>query len=368
MDLTLHPAAAQSIDAKGTNILTCVEKLKLSMENRSPAFQTERVVSANITDKDIIGEPHVWLQDANGQRVLAFIHRDDGAYGFTSESYSLIEGLSDEIFKARWARDFLSKTFIENTILEWCCVSFKSGGRSGLANSLVSQSTKAIRKFTVWAPIAHLDVEAPFNFGPAQIAPITTAMFDNLENKSVENSPQHADNIKAHFSKLRKTMQGRAAVVLEIEAERDYAYEKGWMIAADVVGLLRFLSPSSFRFWIVCPNALLGAELIPKAHALLLEDDGSFSAKSKIVPKDIAFWRLSASEIAAMQNTGLSELGGLVSENQLNQFQQRLRACILAYTKGTTFSDVADRLVYACSALEGLLLKNTSEPIRAVSV
>src|SRR5450830_201834 len=153
MDLTLHPAAAQSIDAKGTNILACVEKLKLSMENRSPAFQTERVVSANITDKDIIGEPHVWLQDANGQRVLAFIHRDDGAYGFTSESYSLIEGLSDEIFKARWARDFLSKTFIENTILEWCCVSFKSGGRSGLANSLVSQSTKAIRKFTVWAPI-----------------------------------------------------------------------------------------------------------------------------------------------------------------------------------------------------------------------
>jgi hypothetical protein len=136
------------------------------------------------------------------------------------------------------------------------------------------------------------------------------------------------------------------------------------MLAADVIGLLRFLSPASFRFWMVCPNALLGAELIPEAHALLLGDDGGFSTKSKIVPKDIAFWRLSASEATAMQNAGLAELGLLVSENELNQFQRRLRACILAYTKGTTFSDVADRLVYACSALEGLLLKNTSEPIQ----
>jgi hypothetical protein len=206
MDLTLHPAAAQAIDTKGADILARIEKLKFSMESRTPAFQTERVVTAHITDKDIIGEPRVWLQDANGRRVLSFIRRDDEAYGFTSESYSLFEELADEIFKVRWARDFLSKPFIENTVLEWCRASFKSEGQSDLANYLISQSTKAIQKFTVWAPIAHLDVEAPFNFGPAQIAPMTAAMFDSLENESAQQSPQNADNVKALFSGLRKTM------------------------------------------------------------------------------------------------------------------------------------------------------------------
>jgi hypothetical protein len=83
-----------------------------------------------------------------------------------------------------------------------------------------------------------------------------------------------------------------------------------------------------------------------------------------VVPEHIAYWQLSAREVAILQSQGLPELGHLVPEDGLSQFQQRLRACLLAYTRGTTFSEAADRLVYTFSALEGLLLKDTSEPIQ----
>jgi hypothetical protein len=117
-------------------------------------------------------------------------------------------------------------------------------------------------------------------------------MFDELEVLSVERAPRQTEDVKALFSGLRKKMQGGAAVVIEIVAEHSYAYEKGLAFASDVVGLLRFFSPASNRFWWVCPNALLGAESIPQSFALLLSENGDFSHLSEVVPKRIALWRL----------------------------------------------------------------------------
>jgi hypothetical protein len=51
-------------------------------------------------------------------------------------------------------------------------------------------------------------------------------------------------------------------------------------------------------------------------------------------------------------------------EDKLSRFKQRVRSSILAYSKGITLHDINDRLVYTLSSLEGLLLKNSSEPIQ----
>ena len=364
MDLTLHPAAAQAIDDKGFGLLAAVDRLEFPAEPRKPAFQTDHVVAAAITDEDVIGEPHAWLQDVRGQRVLAFIRRNEVMYGLTAQSYALVGSLIEEVLKVRWVQRFLSKAFIEDTTLEWCRASLNIDAPTCLSAFLMSRSERSIKRSTLWAPVAHLDVEASFCVGPARISPMTAAMFDGLENPSVENRPQQAQDIRILFSRLRKRMQGGAAVVLEIEAELDYVYERGLTLASDVVGLLRFLSPASINSQLISPNVLLGAQPIPQFDAIVLGENGEFSARSGVIPTQIAYWRLSASEVAAMQNRGLVQLGHLVSEDGLTQFQQRLRACLLAYTKGTTFLEVSDRLVYTCSSLESLLLKSTSEPIQ----
>jgi arginine/ornithine N-succinyltransferase beta subunit len=68
--------------------------------------------------------------------------------------------------------------------------------------------------------------------------------------------------------------------------------------------------------------------------------------------------------INAMRQSGLDQLSKLVDEDGLSDFRRRLRTSLLAYSKGTTLPDVSDRLVYTLSALEGLFLKDSSEPIQ----
>ncbi len=361
---TFHPAAAQAIDGKGSALLSDVVKLEFPAQDQNPAFQSERIVSAAITDNEIIGEVSAWLTDVGGRSVFAFMRRNGTSYGFTYESYSQVEKLIHEILKTKWAQQFLGKAFIETTILEWCRASFGEAIPTALSIFLVKASEVAIKNFTMWAPISHLEIETQFSFGSVTISPMTAVFFDELETPSVESSPKQAEDIKALFARLRNDMQGGAAVVLKVEAEQSFVYEKGLALASDAVGLFRFLSPASDRFWLICPNALLGAQMIPYYNAIVLGDDGSFSNQSGVIPKQIGYWRLSTNEIVSMRSRGLTELSCLVSEEGLNEFQRRLRACVLTYTKGITFPDAADRLVYTCSSLESLLLRDTSEPIQ----
>jgi hypothetical protein len=87
MNLTFQPSAAQAIDNKGSVLLGEVRRLEFPVEPQKPGFQTERMV-AEISDEDIIGEPHAWLHDAAGQRVLAFIERNGVTYGFSRVIFS----------------------------------------------------------------------------------------------------------------------------------------------------------------------------------------------------------------------------------------------------------------------------------------
>ena len=189
-------------------------------------------------------------------------------------------------------------------------------------------------------------------------------MFNELETKGIDSSPKQAENIKALFAQLRTQMQGYAAVVLEFEAEPNHAYDRRLSVAADVVGLLRFFSIAAFNPSLLCPNALMGSEYLPQSHAILLGSEGSFSAQQRILPPNVAYWRLSRSDVEELQNEGLTEIGDLVIEQGLSKFGQRLRTSILAFSRGTTLSDISDRLVYTISALEGLLLKDASEPLQ----
>lgn len=364
MNFAFHPAAGQAINEKGSALLGDVVKLEFSAQRQNQSFQTDRIVSAAITDDDIVGDVRAWLSDTGGRRVFTFMRRNGAAYGFTEASYDQFERLVNEIFKVKWVQQFLGKPFIAYTILEWCRESWGETTPTTLSMFVAKASEAAIKEFTMWAPISHLEIEARFSFGSVDIAPMTAAFFDELETPSVKNSPKQAHDIKTLFAKLRKDMQGGAAVVLKIEAEESYVYEKGLALASDAVGLLRFLSPAARHFLVMCPNALLGAQMIPSYNAIILGQNGSFSNQSGIVPKNIACWQLSENEVSSTLSHLLTELGRLVSEEGLSDFQRRLRACVLTYTKGTTFSEAADRLVYTCSSLESLLLRDSSEPIQ----
>jgi hypothetical protein len=365
LDFQFHPAAAEAINQKSAALLEEVRLLRFS-KSKKEQFVGDRVSTA-ITDKDILGHLSFWAEDDEGSRVYSFIQFGTVSFGLTSAAHgSLVPQLVAQVLKASWARNALSIRFVEDTIIEWLRLVFgESAQATAFADYLVARCQEAVKTYTVWAPIANLEVEIPIEVGPAKIAPMSRAFFDQLEEQFRANPNAPAASVDEYMKTQRSKMQGIAAVVLNMEAEEIYAYENGLRIADDVVGLFRFLSPAANKFWVACPMALLGAELSPSETALLFNSENRLtSERSRLVDKEVAYMKLPANTIESLKRSQLvRELGKLVLDPS-NEFAVRVKSSILAFTKGITFFDVADRLVYTFSSLESLLLKNTSEPIQ----
>jgi hypothetical protein len=153
-------------------------------------------------------------------------------------------------------------------------------------------------------------------------------------------------------------------VVVNIEAEPEHSFDRAIEIADVAVGLLRFFSLASLTPWCLCPTTVLGSEFIPRTTALILNQSNDLSRRSKILISPAFQWQVTKELFNYMLNANLAELGNLVEDEGLTEFQRSVRSSILTYSKGMTLPDLNDRIVYTLSALEGLLLKNASEPLQ----
>ena len=68
-------------------------------------------------------------------------------------------------------------------------------------------------------------------------------------------------------------LQGCAAVVCTVEAERKRAIERTLETAEAVIGLLRVFSIAAYTPWLFCPCAIFGSEYLPKTVALTVVDE-----------------------------------------------------------------------------------------------
>ena len=184
------------------------------------------------------------------------------------------------------------------------------------------------------------------------------------EQKLLAKRPENASEIKAFSGRLRSEIQGRAAVVTELEAEANHAQRRGLEVAETAIALLRMYSPAAFVAGLVCSCAVAGSEYAPTTLVMTYGFGETYTMKRGVVKPMPEEWRISARSWAAMRSQSLQSLPDLIYEAGLTEFQKRLRVSMLVYSKGTTLRDINDRLVYTLSALEGLLLRDSSEPIQ----
>ncbi|WP_292427276.1 hypothetical protein [Mesorhizobium sp.] len=355
---------AQAMDINDTAKALLGNVREMVFAARSPdQFPTQRPISLNITHQNIVGTPTFWGPDVNGKQVFTFIEQDNKLFGFSEPDYRGLDDLANKAFVAGWVREKLSRRFVDDTFIEWARARFSSD-QVEFADALRTKAIKNARLVEVWAPVAHLEIEVAFNFGPIRLAPITSDKIDSLK-KLMDHIPT-TERLAADqfFKDLREDIQGFAAVVVPIEAEPILAEEKGRLIARDVVSLLRFFSPAADAAWKLCPTALVGSEIVPRSKLLLVWDD-AFSMMEKVTAKDVAYWRLSRRDLEYLKAQGLQEAGTLVLPDGLSDFATSVRSSLILYGKGLTFSDPIDRLSHTLSAVEGVLLKHELEPMQA---
>jgi hypothetical protein len=259
-----------------------------------------------------------------------------------------------------WCRNSLSRKFVESTFFDWAR-RHVLGDALPFSEALSNAAQKSVANVEVWAPIANMEVEQGFDFGPVRIEPITTSVMENLRKRAPSPRPEQEPQVKQLFDQLQLEMLGFAAAVIFVEAEPAFAQERALQIAQDAVGLLFFFSPAACRSYLFNPVALAGAGHIPTSKLLALPE-GSFHYTVSTLPKNVGHWRLSTHKISDLKSDLLDAAASLILLEGLSEFSLAVRASILLYCKGAALVAPLDRLRNCFSALEGLLLKHEMEP------
>ena len=364
---TIEPFGFTSMQATDLHQISSnlLEKIReLHFQQAPQGFPTERPTT-QITDRELVGPVTFWGLDASGELAFMFISHEGKSYGLSESDYSGLEGLIDAVMKSPWAHSSLGREFVKKAFFDWARQRFDADGPP-FPEALSVAAREGVRSVEIWAPIANLEVEQGFDFGPVRIESITAAVMENLRSRAPSPQRDLEQQVNEFFEELRQKIQGYAAVVVSMEAEPEIAQERALRIAQDAVGLLRFFSPAAPISYLFSPVALTGAEYIPTSKLIVLSESG-FIHNQSVLPKRMGYWRLPTQQVSELKSGLLDTAASLVIPEGLSEFALAVRASVLTYSKGTTLVDPLDRLQNCLFALEGVLLRHEMEP-RAHSI
>ena len=358
----IHPGARASLNEIALLVLKGASDFEPQPKNGQ--FQTQRHIGLSLTDADLVGDTQLWHCDIFGRSSAVSFSNGSLTHTIKDEDYQRLRQLVDRVFKLPWSNRFVGPAFVENCIIEWCRHRLKNpSAENEFCDALVFDCEKAVKQYVVWVPIAHLEVAKPFGFGPVKIEVISKPMIDTHTSIILARGSQEGVSVQQYIDRIRDDLQGLAAVVVRVEAEKDRAVARAIELSDVAVGLLRFFSLAALTPWHTCPCDILGSEYIPRSTALVMTENVSVFSIDKRIRKNFSPWQMTDEQLQDFQQRGFSEAASLLNDS-LTQFQMTVRSSLLAYGKGTTLPDLNDRMVYTFSALENLLLKDTNEPIQ----
>lgn len=354
----LHPDAALALNAIASGISTARER-PASAGSSSPTWG-DRHVSASITDKDIIGAPRVFEHDMSGEKSGVFSYVGEQPISISGNDFLDLKKLVRRVLGISTLRGLLSLDYVENLVIDWCIELKQSKPFSDYLTERVRQD---VSDHQIWVPISDLQIQADFVFGSVRIITIGRSFLDGAEQLAAGHRREYQEEIAAYFEKLRRDFQGNAAVAISVRGEKTFAANQAQIIAEATVSLLRFFHVAGLTSKIHSSVALFGSNYTPQTCSLTITGVNQFEQLKALKHKNSRPWSLSNSELADMVRRKLDFAGDLIEDDGNSEFASRVRSSLLTYSRGMTFADISDRLVYSFSALEGLFLKDGSEPI-----
>jgi hypothetical protein len=355
----LHPNAAAALNPTADTI--SLDSPPKTPPGSGPSW-VQQHVSFSVTEKELKGTLRMTVTDGLGEKEGIFSRAEGKNGSISGESLLRLRTLTQRVLEISSIGNLLSAEYVEQLAIDW---SFDgSETRPPFAEFLMRRAEQDVSQHQIWLPTAYLEVEENFGFGGPEIIVIPRTFFDDAERELVTEKPEHAETAIPVVQKWRKNFQGNAAVAIQIEGEPRYAKNKARIIAQDVIGLLRFFHFASFSPRHFCPSALFGAEFMPQASSFTIDGTGHFSEYHSAILHKAQPWRISRAELAEMKQGLLPTITTLVPSHGISEFALRVKSSILTYSRGMTFPDMSDRLVYSLSALEGLFLRNASEIIQ----
>ncbi len=361
----LHPAAAEAIDKDATALVAAVEVGTMEQQESS-SFKSRRIPKHTITDEDLIGEPLMTWSDLSGRTAGRYFVRDGQLVALREQGYRQLRRLVEKVLRAKPFSAGFSETFLEVEIFKWWRATLRGETSAPLSTQLLNVAGDAFALHRIMVPLAHLEIERPFKLGHVLVTPFDAQLFDTFESEAVVKFPEHADVMRQEAQKMRDEFGHLTAIQVDIAGEVEFAQERARVLAFDMADIVRFMSPPAVSWNITYACFPTGYEHEPSSTVIQLRDDKLALISSGLLGAPSFRWKLSFAELdKLMTKLQFRNCAVFFEKRSLTGYEKRVKTAISAYAQAVAAIDLRNRLIYAMSAAEHLLLRDENEPIQA---
>jgi hypothetical protein len=355
----LHPAAADSFDRRGHNLLALFERRPPAPSPAEPFESRHEAEVIHAVSSDPVGE----FCDASLQTTGWYFYDERELVALSGPGYRALRLLIEDIRRKAPFQHGFSQKFLEKAVIAWCRAYLTDETQAGLASHLLDACGQAHREHIYLVPLSHVEIERDFAIGDVRVITLSPKLFEEAARYARELHPQR-ESAGQSSEELGRRLANVPAVEVRTVGERRFARDRAFEVAGEVAGVLRFLSPASVSGLVPSPVHPLGHEPIPTIQMLRVDDSRLAGSETELLHIGLAGWKLSEREIERLTSGSLSNISYFFDGRTLNDFGNRVRHAFFGFCRAIGRYDAGDRLVGAISALEYLLIRDENEPLQ----
>lgn len=364
----IHPNAIANYNEKAEQLAYTPLELTASTSQSISAKKNADDRIALSIQPDMVISPTTFRHDIpSANSITKTIIRDNEVRYGRIEEADHFRNLAEDIQRLNSLRDKVNSNYVETQLFEWLHDRHVNGNMEPFLDLLLRNIAKDVEQFTLYVPVANTRIEQPFEFCNVIFCEFSRSLVDEIErNIHARTLGKDISNGDAIFSQVRKKYQGYAAIKLKLICDKNYAEELAIKKAYEALRYLAIFNPAMRIPNINSRSLISGMTHLPEYTIISHNDNNSFSYTTSVVePKNMHPWYITISDLKAFRDYGLDSLSKLVSKHKRTNFEESLMTSLSIYSKVAFTDDPLDKLVVALSALESLLLKDTSEPIQS---
>ncbi len=306
------------------------------------------------------------LTDISGKTVERYFEKGGEIVSLRGDGYRSLRLLVSKVRSTRPFKFGFSEDFIEAEIFKWWKDSLSGISEEKLSDYLLKRCAESFIEHRMLIPLTGVEIERSFILGGVLIAPFNLDLIDDFENRMIEGGKIGAEEVKAKADDFRRKYGHTTVVEKTFWGEIKFCEERALELADDVADILRFMCPIAPRWDVNFKCFPIGRQSVPTQTAIVVKDGRLSKITNSISGTNPFRWLLKYDELVRIMEELHFENTALFFEgDELNSFQKRVKTAISAYSQAVAADDVRNRIMYAMSAAEHLLLKDASEPIQS---
>jgi hypothetical protein len=358
MDIIFHPDAAKRFNELGDKLRKSVRVIRRTLIGQQTPFVP--YPAANVKPEDVIGSVAMTerICDGLGNEVGRVWTLRGESVGLIDAAYQEMKTVAKGLEKTSSLRGRVGIKFLVDEICLWLQAALAQGSGEPLASCISKRCQSAIQEYEIWVPLFRVHGKEDFPIGPVMFRNISFVMMEQFFAPRPEQPLP--DAARQRLERLRSQLQGHLAACVTLTAEKKTAQASARTMAQEAIALLRFLSPANWILGVQSYCLPLGRERIEIPMELFVRNGEIGEISNTALKHGPAFWDIDPDRARL---PGLLDLLHALSSNHTSDFRRQLYDALLLYSRNSTASETADKLVFVLVSLESLLLRDSNEPI-----